>query len=168
MIQGEHPGTLPCLTQAAHQLGYEADRAGASSVRRLSGAIIAAIAIALLGTAMYLSPDPGGHSTHTQLGMPECRWITLFNAPCPTCGMTTSFSHAVRGDLISSFTAQPMGFVLAVFTTVAAVLGVYVAATGSRIATVLRSHWRPRMIWLLVALLLAAWGFKFLDIRGFI
>lgn len=65
-----------------------------------------------LGVAVSLPPDPQGFGTHQQLGFPPCTFIQLFEIPCPSCGMTTSWSHLVRGDLYRAFRANCGGALL--------------------------------------------------------
>lgn len=64
--------------------------------------------------AAWLPPDARGYGTHQRLGLPPCTIQALFQIPCPTCGMTTSFSHFVRGNVLASLEANPAGFALAV------------------------------------------------------
>ena len=52
----------------------------------------------LLAVAAWLEPSPTGIGTHQQLGLPPCTFWMLFGRPCPTCGMTTSWAHLVRGQ----------------------------------------------------------------------
>ena len=85
---------------------------------RITNFVLACVAAIVLGVAVYLSPSPAGHGTHQQLGLPACNFMVATGYPCLSCGMTTSFSHAVRGELISSFLAQPFGMFLAVCTIV--------------------------------------------------
>ena len=70
----------------------------------------------LLGFAVALSlePDPRGFRTHQRLGLPPCSFRTLFNVPCPSCGMTTSFSNFMRGRIIEAARANLAGLLLAV------------------------------------------------------
>jgi hypothetical protein len=98
--------------------------------------------------------------------MPACGWITLMDLPCPTCGMTTSFAHAADGHLLASFMAQPLGFLLAIATAMALLLGAYVAITGSRVAGQLGRLWVRGSGWALLAIALAAWGYKVLSYKG--
>ncbi|MBM4114113.1 MAG: DUF2752 domain-containing protein, partial [Phycisphaerae bacterium] len=84
-----------------------------SAGERIAAALIGAASLSLLLLASTLEPSSKGLGTHTQLGLPPCTWTIAFGIPCPSCGMTTSFAHAVRGDLLSSFVAQPMGALLA-------------------------------------------------------
>lgn len=73
----------------------------------------------------YLHPDPSGHGTHTQLGLPPCPSVLLFHRPCPGCGLTTSFTALIHGDLPFAFHAHPLGPVLYLGLTAWAWLGIY-------------------------------------------
>jgi hypothetical protein len=66
------------------------------------------------GLARRLEPDPRGFGTHQRLGLPPCSFRVLFHISCPSCGMTTSFSHFSRGELASAWRANPAGLMLAV------------------------------------------------------
>ena len=79
--------------------------------------------------AMWLQPDGRGSGTHQQLGLPPCTFKFLLNIPCPSCGMTTSWALAVRGDWQSSIQANSGGFVLFLITAVSVPL---VLATSIR------------------------------------
>lgn len=63
--------------------------------------------------ARVVEPDPRGFGTHTQFGLPGCSIQQVFGRPCPGCGMTTSFAHFVRGDLVAAARANPAGLLLA-------------------------------------------------------
>ncbi len=63
--------------------------------------------------ALWLEPDPRGFGTHQRLGLPPCTFQTLFATPCPSCGMTTSFSNFARGRIVASIRANIAGFLLA-------------------------------------------------------
>jgi hypothetical protein len=52
---------------------------------------------------------------HQQLGLPECNFKTLVGAPCPSCGMTTSFTLLMRADVWNSLQANFAGTALASF-----------------------------------------------------
>ena len=132
---------------------------------RITSAIVAAASLALLTVAWILRPSADGLGTHQQLGLPPCGWIVAADLPCPTCGMTTSFSHAANGDLVSSFVAQPFGMLLALSTAVVVVVGAYTAVTGSMLAPFLAGMISPRVGWIAVALLIMAWAWKIVDHR---
>ncbi len=63
--------------------------------------------------AVWLEPDPRGYGTHQRLGLPECSFRALFNIPCPSCGMTTSFAYFVRGQFMHAAEANVAGLALA-------------------------------------------------------
>lgn len=101
---------------------------------------LATCAIAVLVTARVLVPDPHGHGTHMQLGLPPCGFMVYFGYPCPGCGMTTSFAHLARAEMVSAFVANPFGLLLfaatIAFIPVALIAGVRgdpVVATLDRI-----------------------------------
>jgi hypothetical protein len=52
--------------------------------------------------------------THKQLGLPECNFKLLVGVPCPSCGMTTSFTLLAHGDVWNSLQANFAGTVLAI------------------------------------------------------
>ena len=54
-------------------------------------------------------------ASHQTLGLPACRFKEIAGAPCPSCGMTTSFALLVRGDILNSLRANWVGTGLAVF-----------------------------------------------------
>ncbi|HET6884185.1 MAG TPA: DUF2752 domain-containing protein [Pirellulales bacterium] len=72
-----------------------------------------------LCVAGWLRPDPNGFGTHQQLGLPPCTSVWLFGVRCPSCGMTTSWSHAVRGQWIKAVRANAGGALLAATAMVA-------------------------------------------------
>ena len=140
--------------------------ARASGSVRLNSAVAATAALVVLVIAWVLTPSTDGLGTHRQLGLPPCSWITMADIPCPTCGMTTAFSHAAHGDLGSSFATQPFGMVLALGTAVVVLVGFHTAFTGSMLAPFLVGRIGPRIVWLLVACLVLAWIWKIADHRG--
>lgn len=90
------------------------------SRRGRAGLVLAAVALAgMLAVAGCLTPADAGLGTHQQLGFPPCSFRVLFDCPCPTCGMTTSWACLVRGQLACACRANCGGTLLAVL----AVLG---------------------------------------------
>jgi hypothetical protein len=80
--------------------------------------------------------------------------------PCPTCGMTTAFSHTVRGQWGRALWDQPAGFVLALGTMALTIVCVW---------AVVRGRWPRVNLWLLtpyrlflglLVLLIGSWAFK--------
>jgi hypothetical protein len=86
----------------------------------------------MLVVAAWLQPNPNGFGTHRQLGLPPCgfQWIT--GVRCPACGMTTSWSHAVRGQFGEAARANAGGLLLAVLAAVTAAGAFVMAVSGRR------------------------------------
>src|SRR5919112_1444615 len=100
-------------------------------VQRLSvgSRLVALACLAVLLTAATISPNPGGTSTHRQLGLAECQFLRASGIPCPSCGMTTSFAWFVRGNIPASLYIQPMGTLLAAGAAATFWAALYIAAT---------------------------------------
>ena len=145
-----------------HPLGPIVYRVAA---KRPTGArIIAAImfsgCIALVGVGIWLEPDPAGLGTHEQFGLPPCTMVMLVGYPCPTCGMTTAFAHAVRGELFSAFQAQPAGLAFALATIVAGGVSLSVLLTGRVWAVNWYRVPQSRVVLAVALIILAGWGYK--------
>ena len=134
--------------------------ANLSVLGRLLNLLIAAACLAVLILAFRLSPSPSGVGTHTELHMEKCAWLERVGIPCPSCGMTTSFSWYVRGNVLASFYVQPAGCIAALITTIVFWITLYAAITGKPVAELL--HRLPaKYTWTAVLVLtMAAWGWK--------
>ena len=75
--------------------------------------------IIVFGLSIWLDPyedgEPREMGTHQQLGLPPCQFNTMTGAPCPSCGMTTSFALLLHADVWNSMKANFAGTALAVF-----------------------------------------------------
>ena len=134
---------------------------------RILALCIAAGCLAVLIVAARLSPSHSGYGTHEALGMPPCAFLQRTGLPCPGCGMTTSFSWFVRGNLAASIYVQPMGALLAAVSCSAIWIAMYVAITGRPIYRLiaLAPNWLLFMPLASVALL--AWVWKiFIHLSG--
>ena len=65
---------------------------------------------------VFLWPASSLVGTHTQLFLPPCFFYRLISVPCPTCGMTTSFSLVAHGHPVRAFLAHPLGILLYSYT----------------------------------------------------
>lgn len=81
--------------------------------------------VAVTGVALLLTPNPRGHGTHHQLGLPPCAAPTLYKRLCPGCGLTTSFTSLVHGDLGAALKANAFGPILYATFTVTALICAY-------------------------------------------
>ena len=131
--------------------------------RRLFAFAFAGGALGILIVAVLLAPSGEGHGTHTRMGLPSCGWVVAFDTPCPTCGMTTSYAHAVRGDFATAAKTQPMGTLLAVLTAATAVGGLHAAITGCRLGRFTDRILTGKTLWIGFSLTLAAWIYKILT-----
>ncbi len=116
--------------------------------------------LALLAVAAFLKPDPRGLGTHQQFGLPPCTFRFFFGRPCPSCGMTTSWAHLVRGQLIGALRASVGGTLLGMLAMVSVPWLVVSAARGRWLG------WAPNgttVGWVASAILLVTlidWGIR--------
>lgn len=81
--------------------------------------ILVALGIMVVfGIAIYLNPYRADGTarvweTHRQLGLYPCEFKRMTGLPCPSCGMTTSFSLLIRGDVWHSMQANWVGTLFA-------------------------------------------------------
>jgi hypothetical protein len=122
--------------------------------------LIAAGLIAVFGLAIWLKPDARGMGTHRQLGLPPCTFLLVTRLPCPSCGMTTSFSHLVRGQVVESLQANPIGTLLAAFCMVMVPYCVVCGLWGRRLFIRDYEVFLSRVITVFLVLLFAGWGIR--------
>jgi len=87
---------------------------------RWSYALLLLGVLVMVGVGLYLTPDPAGHGTHQQLGLPPCTIYYLTGRPCPSCGLTTSVSAILHGQFGLAWRANPMGFLIVAAAVVVA------------------------------------------------
>lgn len=101
--------------------------------RRIAGQLLWFLAWAMgIALALWLTPDPDGHGTHTQLGLPPCPSMLISNRPCPGCGLTTSFSASAHLRALDAFRAHAFGPVFFWLWTVSAWMALYGFIRGMR------------------------------------
>jgi hypothetical protein len=81
--------------------------------------------LAVTGIGACLTPSTAGHGTHQELGLPPCPSVLLFDRPCPGCGLTTSWTALIHGQIGASFHAHALGPLLYLGFTATALLGIY-------------------------------------------
>jgi hypothetical protein len=134
---------------------------------RLLALTSSAACLAVMLVAAHLTPSPTGMGTHTQLGLDQCYFALRTGIPCPSCGMTTSYSWMARGNFPASFYVQPMGALLAIATIVTFWAGLYIAATGRSIYRLIALGPTRYYVPTIVALAIAAWAWKiFIHLHG--
>lgn len=116
-----YPKTLPSHTSRSYPLGL---------FSRLLLAGLVCFLVAGFTLAYQLEPDTRGYGTHQRLGLPPCTFRFLLGIPCPSCGMTTSFAHFVRGEFVSSLQANWVGTIMATVSALAIPWGIISLAIG--------------------------------------
>lgn len=82
----------------------------ATSRRDLGGSLVLSLLwVFVTVVGLCLTPDAHGHGTHQRLGLPPCPSVLLFDRPCPGCGLTTSWTALLHGDLALAFHAHALG-----------------------------------------------------------
>jgi hypothetical protein len=119
--------------------------------------------IAVFVTAVEIKPyDDDGKplrmGTHTRLGMPPCEFYVMFKKPCPACGLTTSFSLLMHGDIWNSLRANAVGTLMALCAAALIPWSLYISIRGRYLWV--RSIERASLwaVGILMVLLLARWG----------
>ena len=105
-------------------------------------------------------PMAAGTAPTSSSACPPAAGSWLFDMPCPTCGMTTSFTHAANGDPIAAFAAQPAGTLLAITTAAVFFGSIHTALFGVRVGRLFRPLGGAKSIWIMIASLLLAWIYK--------
>lgn len=119
----------------------------------------------VLTIARVLSPSPNGIGTHQQLGLPPCFFHKLTGIPCPTCGMTTSFAHTVRLHFYEAFVTQPFGMLACVLMALLIPFSFVMMRQRVPWLKVLTARGSNAVMFVLLALFLAAWVYKIWVMR---
>ena len=98
--------------------------------RGLHALVALALCAGFVVSAFVLTPDPRGHGTHEQLGLPPCLMQLCTGIPCPLCGMTTAFALMARGRAAEAVNVQPAGALASIAGLLAAIALALAAATG--------------------------------------
>ena len=82
--------------------------------------VFAVVLIVVFTVAFQINPyDEDGKplkmGAHQRLGMPPCEFVVWLKKPCPSCGLTTSFSLLIHGDVLGSLRANAIGTLMALF-----------------------------------------------------
>ena len=125
--------------------------------------ILSLMALGILSVfvlATFLEPDPRGLGTHEQLGLPPCSFLQWTGHRCPHCGMTTSFSWLVRGQLSRAWTCNPCGPLLALGMVVWASWSAVVAVMGRWLWTSQPFQYSLLVMLIYLVLALVFWGVR--------
>ena len=118
--------------------------------------------VAIFAVGAWLNPYdedglPRSMATHTQLGLPPCNMIQLIGKPCPACGMTTSFSLLMHGDLANSLRANWAGTLLALGWMALIPWGIASAVRGKFLFVRDAELWISLIVILLLVAMIGRW-----------
>lgn len=129
---------------------------------RLILVLVAGGLVAVFAIAAWLNPYKDGEvwleETHTQMGFPRCTFKKITGVPCPSCGMTSSFSLLIHGDPWNSLRANFVGTLLAVFLLVLAPWSLLSALWGRWLWVRDVEQALVRVVVVFVVLLFLRWG----------
>lgn len=116
--------------------------------------------VIILSLARVLTPSPTGVGTHEQLGIPACVFLKVTGWRCPSCGLTTSFAYAAHLRFVEAFLAQPFGFFLFLLVCLSIPVALFLSVKRVPIENLLYGRFSNAVLYTLLFLYLAAWGYK--------
>ncbi len=131
---------------------------------RVAWSIFFTVATAVVVTAAMLTPSPLGHGTHTQLGLPPCGFLSFTGVPCPGCGLTTSFAHMVRFEVVGAARANPFGVPLFLVTFFSIPISALGLVRGWGVLDTLDRMRFERVAILLALCSIVSWGMRLLSV----
>ena len=152
----------PPVTEHAEFLGRRPRRVRLQGWVRASLVLIAVVLVGVFAIAVVLDPYRDGKvwlgETHRQLGLPPCTFKDLTGYPCPSCGMTSSFALAIRGDLWHSAQANFVGTLLALGCLAFIPWGLACALTGRLLGVRNFERLLVRAVIAFLILMFGRWG----------
>ena len=127
---------------------------------RLLMGLVGTVLAGLLATAAWLAPSSRGMGTHQQLGLPPCTLVALYGMRCPSCGMTTSWSHLMKGNVLGSVQANSAGFLLGLLALAASPWLLSSALMGRLTVAVPSDGWLIGITMFVVLVTLGDWLFR--------
>lgn len=116
--------------------------------------------VMVLSIARVLTPSSTGVGTHEQLGIPACVFLKVTGWRCPSCGLTTSFAYAAHFRFVDAFFTQPFGFLLFLLACFSIPLALFYWLKRIPVENLLYGRYSNAVVYALLFLYLAAWGYK--------
>lgn len=120
----------PIPQRPSAQAACRLERPPASRRSRATAVVTMLGLLALMCIARSLEPSQAGYGTHQQLGLPPCSSVLIAGIRCPACGMTTAWSHAMRGQWVQAYQANAGGLALVMIALAAMPVFCYYLARG--------------------------------------
>lgn len=124
---------------------------------RIAWAALFAVPTVVVITAALLTPDPAGHGTHTQLGLPPCGFLVVTGFPCPGCGLTTAFTNMVRFNVVGAAHANPFGIPLFLTTVSMIPIALFGTIRGTHVMDTLERFQADKIAILLATTSVTVW-----------
>ena len=131
-----------------------------SPIQRVLEALTIGVCIWLVATAWSLSPDDRGFGTHEQLDLAPCGFLQTTGHPCPSCGMTTSFSYMAEGRPASGIRANPAGAMLFVLVFITPFWILHSWAMGRQTLRFLAGYKGAWWLTATLLIILVSWFYK--------
>lgn len=107
-----------------------------------------------------VTPSPDGVGTHQQLGLPACLMLTLTGIPCPSCGLTTSFSHAAHLEFSQAMHVQPFGLLIFLLAVASIPISILIMTRQKPFSDLLFSRSANLLMYSLLSLYIVSWIYK--------
>lgn len=125
-----HPGNPGPASQVIEPISRHPSTRPLHSNERRGLTLLASALIGLLAVSAWLTPDPSGMGTHTQLGLPKCTMAAMTGLRCPGCGMTTAWALVMHGDVETALATNFGGTILCLLAILSVPILLGIAITG--------------------------------------
>lgn len=140
---------------------------GFSIKDRLIYLTIPVVSSAAILLGRMVTPSPDGVGTHQQLGLPACLMLTLTGIPCPSCGLTTSFSHAAHLDFSQAMHVQPFGLLIFIMMAASIPISILIMTRQKPFSHLLFSRSANLIMYGLLSLYIVSWIYKIILMNPF-
>jgi hypothetical protein len=111
----------------------------------------------ILGITLRLTPNSSGWGTHQALGLPPCLFHYLTHLPCPSCGLTTSWTYLSHLEIKKSIITHPMGLPLFFIFLIISLRAIPEALGKKTVLTQILEGKHHRYIYIGVFIFLISW-----------
>lgn len=130
---------------------------------RFTAALIFLAGGSLLVVPFFLTPAVSGFGTHTQLGLPPCWFRVWIGLPCPTCGLTTSLTHLLQGNLSAALQAHLLGPLVHTLLCVIVLISLAICWRPGLTSRIFHSHAVRVVVDFALILLVITWIYEVLN-----
>jgi hypothetical protein len=132
-----------------------------SKSQRILLVLVGGSLLVLLAVAALVAPDDRGFGTHQRLGLPPCTFRVVTGIRCPSCGMTTSWAHLMRGNVIASLKSNTGGTLAGIIALVLAPWAFFSGVRGRWLGRPLDDRMALIVTIAVILVALADWAVRF-------